>query len=110
MADTKKHPPVSELPIEDVFEDRHPSPAEKTWAETMLAKTLQKGPEKPIGAPTGVNVDENGHARFTTISGYPVRRLYTQADLPEDWSYEKYLGYPGQAPYTRGIHASGYRG
>ncbi|MGH9524945.1 MAG: methylmalonyl-CoA mutase family protein, partial [Terriglobales bacterium] len=108
MADTKK--PVADAPIADVFEGRHPSDAEKHWAETTLAKTLEKAPEKPIGAPTGVNVDENGQARFTTISGYPVRRLYTQADLPEDWAYEKYLGYPGQAPYTRGIHASGYRG
>jgi methylmalonyl-CoA mutase N-terminal domain/subunit len=49
-------------------------------------------------------------ARFTTISGVPIRRLYTQADLPADWSEEKYLGYPGQPPYTRGIHATGYRG
>ena len=48
--------------------------------------------------------------RFTTISGLPIRRLYTQADLPEDWSYDKYLNYPGQPPYTRGIHATGYRG
>jgi methylmalonyl-CoA mutase N-terminal domain/subunit len=111
MADTKKpNPPVAESPIQDVFTDRHPSESEKKWAETTLAKTLEKNPERPIGAPTGVNVDENGHARFRTISNYPVRRLYTQADLPEDWSNEKYLGYPGQAPYTRGIHASGYRG
>ena len=78
--------------------------------KTTLAKTLEKSPEKPIGAPTGVNLDESGHAQFTTISGVPIRRLYTQADLPEDWNYEKYLGYPGQAPYTRGIHSSGYRG
>ena len=67
-------------------------------------------PEKPIGAATGTNLDEDGGARFTTISGRPIRRLYTQADLPEDWSEEKYLGYPGEAPYTRGIHATGYRG
>src|SRR3954463_13504884 len=113
MADhTKKKDPSSlaESPIADVFEGRHPSDSEKAWAETTLAKTLEKSPEKPIGAPSGVNLDENGNARFTTISGMPVRRLYTQADLPEDWNYEKYLGYPGQAPYTRGIHSSGYRG
>jgi methylmalonyl-CoA mutase N-terminal domain/subunit len=30
--------------------------------------------------------------------------------LPGDWSYERDLGYPGQPPFTRGIHASGYRG
>ena len=106
----KKAPIIAESPIADVFEGRHPSEAEKSWAEKTLAPTLEKAPEKPIGAPTGVNVDEHGYARFTTISGVPIRRLYTPADLPEDWSEEKYLGYPGQPPYTRGIHASGYRG
>ncbi len=101
---------VAESPIAEVFEGRHPSVSERTWAEKTLGPTLDKAPEKPIGAPSGVNLDEHGHARFTTISGVPVRRLYTQADLPEDWNYEQYLGYPGQSPYTRGIHASGYRG
>jgi methylmalonyl-CoA mutase N-terminal domain/subunit len=76
----------------------------------MLAPSLEKGPERPIGAATGINVDEHGHTRFTTISGVPVRRLYTPADLPPDWSEEKYLGNPGQPPFTRGIHATGYRG
>src|SRR5438270_14093467 len=96
-----------ECRIAELFEGRHPAKSEKRWAETMLAKTLEKAPEKPIGAASGINLDENGHARFTTLSGVPIRRLYTQADLPEDWNYEKYLGYPGQPPYTRGIHASG---
>ena len=106
----KKKPTVAEAPIHDVFEDRNPSPAEKQWAEKTLAPTLDKSPEKPIGAPTGTNLDEHGHARFSTISNVAVRRLYTPADLPADWSEEKYLGYPGQPPYTRGIHATGYRG
>ena len=111
MVDKKPpKPPVAESPIADVFEGRHPSPGEKDWAEETLAPTLEKAPEKPIGAPTGVNLDELGHARFTTISGVPIRRLYTEADLPEAWSTEKYLGHPGQPPFTRGIHASGYRG
>ena len=103
-------PQVAETPIADVFENRHPSAAEKNWAEEKLAPTIEKSPEQPIGAPTGVNRGEFGHARFTTISGVPVRRLYTQADLPQDWSEEKYLGYPGAPPFTRGIHATGYRG
>jgi len=101
---------VSESPVCEVFEGRHPSEAEKHWADNTLAANLEKAPEKPIGSATGVNVDEHGRARYTTISGMPIRRLYTPADLPEDWDYEKYLGYPGQAPYTRGIHATGYRG
>ncbi len=86
---------IAESPIAEVFEGRHPADSEKKWAETTLAKTLEKAPEKPIGAASGVNLDENGQAQFTTISGLPIRRLYTQADLPEDWSYEKYLNYPG---------------
>ncbi len=113
MADQRKaniQSDIADTPISEVFEGRHPSPSEKQWAEATLGPALEKGPEKPIGAASGVNLDENGHARFTTISGVPIRRLYTQADLPEDWNYEKYLNYPGQAPFTRGIHASGYRG
>src|SRR3954462_8507190 len=114
MADhvNKKKDPsgVAENPIADVFEGRHPSDSEKRWAETTLAKTLEKSPERPIGAATGINLDESGHAQFTTISGVPVRRLYTQADLPEDWDYEKYLDYPGQPTFTSGIHDPGYRG
>ena len=111
MPDRKpSNPKVAESPIGDVSDGRHPSPGEREWAEKTLRPTLEKSPEKPIGAPTGVNRDEHGHARFTTISSVPVRRLYTRADLPDDWSAEKYLGYPGQAPFTRGIHASGYRG
>jgi len=110
MEKKPRRPQVAESPIAGVLENRRPSAAEKNWAEKTLAPTLEKTPEHPIGAPTGVNLDELGHARFTTISGVPIRRLYTPADLPADWSEEKYLGYPGQPPYTRGIHATGYRG
>jgi Methylmalonyl-CoA mutase len=101
---------VAESPIFDVFDGRHPAASEKDWAETTLAPALEKSPEKPIGAATGTNLDEHGHARFSTISNAPVRRLYTQADLPADWDSDEYLGYPGEPPYTRGIHATGYRG
>ena len=107
---SSNRPQVAESPLTDIFDHRRPSEGEKQWAEKTLAPTLDKAPERAIGAPTGVNLDEHGQARFTTISGVPIRRLYTQADLPADWSEEKYLGYPGQAPFTRGIHATGYRG
>src|ERR1700689_2016514 len=109
MAKKPPKPQVAESPIADVFENRHPSDAEKQWAEKTLAPTLEKSPERPIGAPTGVNLDERDNARFTTISGVPIRRLYTQADLPKDWNYDQYLGYPGQPPYTRAIHATDSR-
>ena len=103
MADTEPtQSQVAESPGADIYEDRHRSDSEKIWAEKALNPTLDKAPEKPIGAASGVNLDEHGHARFTTISGVPIRRLYTEADLPEDWDYEKYLGYPGRtAVYPR---------
>ena len=107
MAEKKQ---VADSPIADVFEGRHPSASEKEWAEKTLAPTLEKNPEKPIGAATGVNLDQHGNARYTTVSGVPINRLYTEADLPEDWNYDQYLGYPGQPPFTRGIHSTGYRG
>ena len=113
MPDSKKPTgkSLAESPVTDLFENgHHPSECEQQWAEKTLAPSLEKSPEKPIGAPTGVNLDQHGNARFTTISGMPIRRLYTQADLPTDWTYDQYLNFPGQPPYTRGIHASGYRG
>jgi methylmalonyl-CoA mutase N-terminal domain/subunit len=94
----------------DLFADRHPSPAEQSWAATTLAAALDKNPEQPIGAPGGSNSDEIGQARFTSVSGVAVRRIYTPADLPLDWTPEGYLGLPGEPPYTRGIHSTGYRG
>jgi methylmalonyl-CoA mutase, N-terminal domain len=95
---------------DELLEGRHPSASEIVWSENTLERTLAKAPERPIGAATGVNRDEAGDARFTTISGKPIRRLYTEADLPENWNYDEYLGYPGEPPYVRGIHATGYRG
>ncbi len=83
---------------------------EKAWTATTLAAALKKNSEQPIGAPGGINQDEFGQARFTSVSGVPVRRLYTPADLPQDWTPASQLGLPGEPPYTRGIHSTGYRG
>jgi len=74
---------------------RAPSVAEREWQENVLQPALEKSPERPV--------------KFTTISDFPIERLYTRADLA-DWSAEKNLGYPGQPPYTRGIHSTMYRG
>jgi methylmalonyl-CoA mutase N-terminal domain/subunit len=48
-------------------------------------------------------------APFQTISGRPVERLYTQESLP-DFDYAAELGDPGDFPFTRGIHPTGYLG
>jgi methylmalonyl-CoA mutase N-terminal domain/subunit len=45
---------------------------------------------------------------FTTISNFPIRELYTPADLSH-WDAGRDLGLPGEPPYTRGIHPAMYR-
>ncbi len=65
------------------------------WEQGPLAKSLSKSPEaKPV---------------FTTISGAPVERLYTPADV-ETVDYDRDLGYPGSFPFTRGVQPTMYRG
>ena len=75
--------------------ERKASPAEREWEEKTLLPALKKTPDRD--------------ADFTTVSSYPIRRLYTQADLA-DWDAERDLAFPGQPPYTRGIHSTMYRG
>jgi methylmalonyl-CoA mutase, N-terminal domain len=47
--------------------------------------------------------------KFTTVSGEPVEMLYTPTDIA-GMNYENEIGFPGEFPYTRGIHATMYRG
>jgi methylmalonyl-CoA mutase, N-terminal domain len=43
---------------------------------------------------------------FTTLSGLPIKPLYTEADLPDQGE----IGLPGGYPFTRGVYPSMYRG
>ncbi|HMG37315.1 MAG TPA: methylmalonyl-CoA mutase family protein [Blastocatellia bacterium] len=69
--------------------------AEREWEERTLEPTLARSPETKD--------------KFTTTSLVPIDRLYTPNSVP-DFDYETDLGFPGDLPYTRGIHATGYRG
>ena len=59
-------------------------------------------------------VEESGQERpgpFMTVSSRPVARLYSPTDLADDdFDYRRDLGNPGEYPFTRGVHATGYRG
>ncbi len=70
--------------------DRHKLPAEEAPAQPRAAARERD-------------------AEFTTISGRPIERLYTPDHL-RDFDYTRDLGAPGEWPYTRGIHATMYRG
>ena len=65
------------------------------WERETLDPVLKKSPERSLP--------------FTTISGRPIDRLYTPDDVAE-LDYGRDLGHPGDFPYTRGIHPTGYRG
>jgi methylmalonyl-CoA mutase N-terminal domain/subunit len=55
--------------------------------------------------------EEATEPAFRTLSGEPVRELYTPEDLPEGiGGPEDPIGRPGSYPFTRGIHESMYRG
>ncbi len=65
------------------------------WEETAVQRALARFPER--------------YPEFSTMSGVPVKRLYTPVDLAE-LDYQRDLGFPGEYPFTRGIHATGHRG
>ncbi len=48
-------------------------------------------------------------AHFQTVSLQEIERLYTPDDLSQV-DFDRDIGFPGQFPYTRGIHQTGYRG
>ncbi len=65
------------------------------WQQETLEPALKKSPERA--------------AQFTTISGRPIDRLYTAEDV-DGIDYARDINNPGEFPYTRGIHPTGYRG
>jgi methylmalonyl-CoA mutase, N-terminal domain len=69
--------------------------AVERWQKQTLAPVLQKRPERK--------------ERFETVSLDTVERLYTPADTREI-DFDKDIAFPGEFPYTRGIHPTGYRG
>jgi methylmalonyl-CoA mutase, N-terminal domain len=65
--------------------------AKQRWERETLEPALTKSPERAQS--------------FTTISGRPIDRLYTAEDVEGIVTHN-----PGEFPYTRGIHPTGYRG
>jgi methylmalonyl-CoA mutase N-terminal domain/subunit len=82
MAETKEEISASEAEVE-------------RWERETLESTLIKTPETK--------------QRFESVSLEEVQRLYTPADLG-DIDFSEDISFPGEFPYTRGIHPTGYRG
>jgi methylmalonyl-CoA mutase N-terminal domain/subunit len=69
--------------------------AVERWEEETLTPVLQKRPER--------------QQSFKSVSLEEVNRLYTPADIA-DVEFDRDISFPGEFPYTRGIHPTGYRG
>src|SRR5574341_1867659 len=64
------------------------------WEAETVKPTLKNAPERA--------------ERFTSVSMAPVERLYTPADV-SGLDFMKDIGFPGEYPYTRGVHPTMYR-
>src|ERR687896_1110696 len=69
--------------------------AVERWEQETLEPALKKRAERK--------------KRFESVSLEEVNRLYTPADI-SDQDFAEDISFPGEFPYTRGIHPTGYRG
>ncbi len=67
----------------------------RDWEEGTLRPSLERKPER--------------RKEFTTVSSLPIERLYVAEDL-KGWNPGEKLGFPGEPPFTRGVHPTMYRG
>ena len=65
------------------------------WEKTTVPSWLRRNPERK--------------GEFKTTSGINIKRLYTPEDV-KNLDYLRDLGFPGQFPFTRSLHATMYRG
>ena len=65
------------------------------WDKTTVPRWIHSHPERK--------------SEFRNISGIRMKRLYTPEDV-KDVDYTRDLGFPGEYPFTRGLHATMYRG
>jgi len=61
------------------------------------------------GAKTNSATPAERKAKYTTLSGIPLERVYT-SDAVVDSETEASIGFPGEYPFTRGIYPTMYRG
>jgi methylmalonyl-CoA mutase N-terminal domain/subunit len=69
--------------------------AVERWEKQTLEPAVSRRPER--------------QKSFQTVSLEDVDRLYTPADL-DKLDFDSDISFPGEFPYTRGIHPTGYRG
>ncbi|MEM2412608.1 MAG: methylmalonyl-CoA mutase family protein, partial [Candidatus Bathyarchaeia archaeon] len=75
--------------IEEIARER------ERWEKSTLPNWIMQCPER--------------QKEFKNHSGMTIKGLYTPEDI-KDLDYMRDLGFPGEYPFTRGLHATMYRG
>jgi methylmalonyl-CoA mutase N-terminal domain/subunit len=68
---------------------------QESWEKKTVPNWLKRHPER--------------RREFFNLSEVPIKRLYTPEDTQE-LDYVRDVGFPGEFPFTRGVHATMYRG
>jgi methylmalonyl-CoA mutase N-terminal domain/subunit len=80
--------------MQEIKESSPEQLAKDRWEEEILRPALKRVERR---------------TSFQTVSLEEVNRLYSPSDV-SDINFDDDIAFPGQFPYTRGIHATGFRG
>lgn len=83
LVQVTKYPPIFDEGALESIRDGYVD-----WQDDTLAPFLERGERKE---------------EFVIVSNHEVDRLYTPEDVAT-WSTDEDLGFPGEAPYTRGVY------
>jgi methylmalonyl-CoA mutase N-terminal domain/subunit len=86
---------LQKMTIQDRRELDEVSKQQKRWEREAVSNWLRRHPERKT--------------QFHNISQIPMKRVYTPIDV-QNFNYLRDLGFPGEYPFTRGVHATMYRG
>ncbi|HMG73422.1 MAG TPA: methylmalonyl-CoA mutase family protein [Pyrinomonadaceae bacterium] len=81
--------------MQEIKEASSEDQAKERWEEEVLNPSLKRHRERK--------------PNFQTVSLEEINRLYSPSDVA-DIDFDRDVAFPGQFPYTRGIHATGHRG
>ena len=68
----------------------------RSWEKSILSPYLERAPERKES--------------FESLSGVPLKRVYSPPDVASSVEYSRDLGMPGEFPFTRGVYPTMYRG
>ena len=77
--------------------------------ENLLERENPEYSEWRSGTLSQWQKNKTDSGNFQNSSGISIKEVYNGSDLPDDYE-KKYLGMPGEYPFTRGVYPDMYRG